>query len=156
MLSDRHKTRRYPVLEESVFQRDALSSKPKWRFTCYALRQSDNLTAGSELESPQNVVEESEVIDELNSNPMGLSGKLDAYNQGRCGFATFYGLGLVQPELRRGLQAPNEAWSSVLWILGPVALLSSLVLPPFLLRKLFEAVLEESLVSGTQQSRYLL
>lgn len=139
------------MIEEHVFQHDALSSKPKWRFTCHALPKSDNLTAGSELESLQNVIEENEVIDELNSNPMGLSGKQDTYNQGRCGFATFYGLGLVRPELRQGLQAPNEAWPSVLWILGPVALLSSLVLPPFFLRKLFEAVLEESLVSGMQQ-----
>ena len=137
------------MIEDNVFQLDVLSSRARRRSLCYALPQSDNVTADSELSTTPNVVKESEVVNELRSDPMISLDKRDSSNQGRSGFVSFYSAGLVQPDFQETHET-NEAWTSILWILGPVALLSSLVLPPFFLRKIFEVLLEESLVSGTQ------
>ena len=137
------------MIEDNVFQLDVRSSRARRRSSCYALPQSDNVTTDSELPTPPNAVKESEVVNELHSDPMR-----DSSNQGRSGFVTFYSAGLVQPDFQESHEThetheTHKAWTSILWILGPVALLSSLVLPPFFLRKIFEVLLEESLVSGT-------
>ena len=95
----KQETQPYRMIEDKVFQLDVVSSRAR-RSSCYALPQSDNLTADSELPIAPNVVKESEVVNELHSDPMISLDKRDSSNQGRSGFVTFYSAGLVQPDFQ--------------------------------------------------------
>ncbi|KAH7422970.1 hypothetical protein KP509_12G033600 [Ceratopteris richardii] len=73
-------------------------------------------------------------------------------NRGRSGFVSFFSPvknieELTSEEVEQQGGTRNEAWISVLWVLGPAVLVSSVVLPPFFLRKAFELLLEDSLVT---------
>lgn len=155
----------YPLIKSSItypIGQVVLVSKSHSgrRSACHALLEgSDQLDAAFDMQSQErhvsseseslteSVTKESHTVSELHAN---VKSNYSGRNQGKSGIVSFYSAGqhgLAQPKIGQEIQASSDAWVSLLWILGPVALVSSVVLPPFLLRKLFEVVLEDSLVT---------
>jgi hypothetical protein len=73
---------------------------------------------------------------------------------GKVGIVNYYNKGQEELHFDEDLPAAAPAndtrkdWSSRLWVVGPLLLVLSVVGPPLYLRKIFEAVLEDSLVTG--------
>ncbi len=73
---------------------------------------------------------------------------------GKVGIVNYYNKGQEELHFDEGLPAAAPAydtrkdWSSRLWVVGPLFLVLSVVGPPLYLRKIFEAILEDSLVTG--------
>lgn len=73
---------------------------------------------------------------------------------GKVGIVNYYNKGQEELHFDEGLPAAAPAydtrkdWSSRLWVVGPLLLVLSVVGPPLYLRKIFEAILEDSLVTG--------
>jgi len=72
---------------------------------------------------------------------------------GKPGFVSFCyaGSGKEQPESTeyQELKPAHTSRGSLLWLLGPLALVVSVVGPPLYLRRFFESILEDSLLTGT-------
>lgn len=72
---------------------------------------------------------------------------------GKVGIVNYYNKGQEELHFDEGLPAAAPAydtrkdWSSRLWVVGPLLLVLSVVGPPLYLRKIFEAILEDSLVT---------
>ncbi|KAI5076223.1 hypothetical protein GOP47_0008288 [Adiantum capillus-veneris] len=126
------------------------------RFTCHALLDStDDSNSGVKLQPEKESLLDPEGI-ATDPAYAGSSGDAVAQhsleNRGRPGIVSFFSLGpkieqQVPKKAAQPVQTSNEAWISVLWVLGPAVLVSSVVLPPFFLRKIFELLLEDSLVT---------
>ena len=75
-------------------------------------------------------------------------------NGGKPGFVSFYntGSGQDQPESTeyQELKPAHSGRGSLLWLIGPLALVVSVVGPPLYLRRFFESILEDSLLTGEQ------
>lgn len=82
-----------------------------------------------------------------------------AQSGGKAGFVSFYSPGSnpqEQPkkeieELEPGSDGRKD-WSTLLWLVGPLALVFSVVGPPLYLRRVFETVLEDSLLTGISRT----
>ncbi|MCO5592797.1 hypothetical protein L7F22_046800 [Adiantum nelumboides] len=124
-------------------------------FTCHALPNgSEDSDSGARLQFKESLFEPEGIA--TNSAHAGASSNAGTQsslkNRGRSGIVSFFSLGpkeeqQVLKKTEQLAQTSNEAWISVLWILGPAVLVSSVVLPPFFLRKAFELLLEDSLVT---------
>eukprot|EP00250_Pteridium_aquilinum_P017727 c23755_g2_i1 orf=183-1397(+) len=123
------------------------------RLTCHALLEgSDQTDSALDLQS-----EKIQASDPQESAPGQIytagnsNANVKSFNngefKGRSGLVSFYSHGTSQPKLEQQVQTSGDAWVSVLWMLGPAVLVSSVVLPPFFLRKIFEILLEDSLVT---------
>jgi hypothetical protein len=73
---------------------------------------------------------------------------------GKVGIVNYYNKGQEELHFDEGFPPAAPAydtrkdWSSRLWVVGPLLLVLSVVGPPLYLRKIFEAILEDSLVTG--------
>ncbi|GLJ30795.1 hypothetical protein SUGI_0610970 [Cryptomeria japonica] len=67
---------------------------------------------------------------------------------GKAGFVSFYGATHqhLEEEIPR-FTASREGRQSLVWLLGPIFLVATVVFPPFFLRKVFEALFEDSLLT---------
>eukprot|EP00252_Welwitschia_mirabilis_P003322 TRINITY_DN13405_c0_g1_i1.p1 TRINITY_DN13405_c0_g1~~TRINITY_DN13405_c0_g1_i1.p1 ORF type:complete len:364 (-),score=53.02 TRINITY_DN13405_c0_g1_i1:294-1385(-) len=66
---------------------------------------------------------------------------------GKPGFVSFYGDTRGAKEVKQNFNVNETSSRSLIWLLGPLALVASVVLPPFFLRKLFETYFEDSLLT---------
>lgn len=73
-------------------------------------------------------------------------------NGGKPGFVSFYnaGSGKEQPDSTeyQELKPARSGRGTLLWLIGPLALVVSVVGPPLYLRRFFESILEDSLLTG--------
>lgn len=77
--------------------------------------------------------------------------------RGKSGAVSFHGLTHQLMEEGKLVSAPfNEEKGSLFWVLAPVALLSSLLLPQFFLGDAIEALLKDETLIGISCSRFLL
>ncbi|MCO5569155.1 hypothetical protein L7F22_022864 [Adiantum nelumboides] len=124
-------------------------------FTCHALPNgSKDSDSGARLQFKEPLFQpEGNATDSAHAGTSSNAGTQSSLkNRGRSGIVSFFSLGpkeeqQVLKKTEQLAQTSNEAWISVLWILGPAVLVSSVVLPPFFLRKVFELLLEDSLVT---------
>jgi hypothetical protein len=80
----------------------------------------------------------------------------DVQSRGKAGFVSFHSPRLGKEQHRstpfQNIIGPvydnKRNWSSVLWLIGPLALVCSVVGPPLYLRRFFESILEDSLLTG--------
>ncbi|XP_020530363.1 uncharacterized protein LOC18446005 isoform X2 [Amborella trichopoda] len=85
---------------------------------------------------------------------MGIVAKRENFNyrepfNGKPGSVSFCGLTYQHVEERQLISSPfKEGTGSFLWILGPVVLISSLVLPQFYIGNFVESVLQDEILSG--------
>jgi len=79
----------------------------------------------------------------------------DVQSRGKAGFVSFHSPRLGKEQHRstpfQNIIGPvydnKRNWSSVLWLIGPLALVCSVVGPPLYLRRFFESILEDSLLT---------
>lgn len=72
--------------------------------------------------------------------------------RGKSGSVSFYGLTHQSVEEGKLVSAPfSEDNGSYLWVLGPVALISSLIFPQFFFANAIEAFLKDGVLVGTLQ-----
>lgn len=77
--------------------------------------------------------------------------------RGKSGSVSFNGLTHQMVEESKLASSPfKEGTGSILWVLAPVALISSLVLPQFFLGNAIEAVLKDEIVAGTYWTKFLI
>lgn len=70
--------------------------------------------------------------------------------RGKSGSVSFHGLTHQRVEESKLASSPfKEGTGSFLWVLAPVALISSLVLPQFFLDSAIEAILKDEVLAGT-------
>jgi hypothetical protein len=75
---------------------------------------------------------------------------------GKSGSVSFHGLTHQSVEEGRLVSAPfNEEKGSFVWLLGPVALVLSLIVPQFFLGSAIEAFLKDEVLVGTYQFEFL-
>lgn len=68
---------------------------------------------------------------------------------GKSGSASFCGLSHQMVEERKPVSPPfKDGTGSLVWVLGPLTLISSAVLPQFFLRSVIESVLRDEVLSG--------
>lgn len=106
-----------------------------------------NPQAQDELSLPESESSSDNTSEELNTE---VKSEVDESYSGRSGVASFYISEKEksdQPSADQKTSRKGSWWVSSLWLLGPTVLVSLVVLPPFCLRKLFEMVLEDSLVT---------
>lgn len=132
----------------------ALYLKPERRLTFLHASISDVPSESRSLDSEDD--EEQSVQDSSSStveDALSVSGEapVDKYG-GKPGFVSFYtlGSGTEQPESTEyvELEPAHTGRGSLLWLLGPLALVISVVGPPLYLRRFFESILEDSLLTG--------
>ncbi|OAY85922.1 hypothetical protein ACMD2_11602 [Ananas comosus] len=86
------------------------------------------------------------------SGAVGRTG-LDPF-RGKPGSVSFCGLTHQVLEERKLVSSPFEdGKGSVIWFLGPLALISSLVVPQFFLGNAIEAFLRDEILAGTLQQK---
>lgn len=88
------------------------------------------------------------------------SEELSETNDGKSGFVSFYRAGNLgteenQPVHNSETFLTTKGWESLLWILGPVSLVVSVVVPPLHLRTVSEALLQDSLFTGMKSLMFL-
>ncbi|XP_057975506.1 uncharacterized protein LOC131162909 [Malania oleifera] len=84
---------------------------------------------------------------EIASIPVRKFDEVEPFH-GKSGSVSFHGLTYQSMEEGKLVSAPfKEGMSSLLWILAPVALISSLVLPPFFLGNAVDAVLKDEVIA---------
>lgn len=87
--------------------------------------------------------------------PASSSNGVEPFN-GKSGSVSFHGLTHQSVEEGRLVSAPfNEEKGSFVWLLGPVALVLSLIVPQFFLGSAIEAFLKDEVLVGTYQFEFL-
>lgn len=66
---------------------------------------------------------------------------------GKAGFVSFYGVTHQHLEEETSRLTLSKGRQSLIWLLGPMFLVATVVFPPFFLRKVFEALFEDSLLT---------
>lgn len=88
---------------------------------------------------------------------LSVSGEVPgAQYGGKPGFVSFCsaGSGKEQPESTEYQELKPSQRGSLLWLFGPLALVFSVVGPPLYLRRVFESILEDSLLTGKRHFPY--
>ena len=77
--------------------------------------------------------------------------------RGKSGSISFHGLTHQMVEESKLASSPfKEGTGSFLWVLAPVALISSLVLPQFFLGNAIEAILKDEVLAGIYGTKFLI
>lgn len=145
-----------PHTHSSTCLSRGLYLKPERNLAVLRASVSDVSSEGRSLDSDDDIDGGHSVQDSSSSvveDSLSVSGDAPiSQNVGKPGFVSFYnaGSGKEQPESTeyQELKPARSGRGSLLWLLGPLALVVSVVGPPLYLRRFFESILEDSLLTG--------
>lgn len=144
----------------STWTPQGMGSKSKFDLQPHAADSDTTLTSRS-MDSDSVEEESLETATGVNIEKLlSVSGEdSDVQSRGKAGFVSFHSPRLGKEQHRstpiQNIIGPvygnKKNWSSVLWLIGPLALVCSVVGPPLYLRRFFESILEDSLLTGECQ-----
>lgn len=140
-------------LNQQLLPSSSTFLKPERRRLAFLRASVSNVSSDNRSLDSDNDDSVEDSSDSIVEDSLSVSGEAPVSEYGgKPGFVSFYsaGSGKEQPESTeyQELQPAHTGRGSLLWLLGPLALVVSVVGPPLYLRRFFESILEDSLLTG--------